>query len=96
MIGFKLHKRADVVSRPEFDRSKRALWALAVIWVSTLVFILLALDFTQWYYFVILIAVYTMAAPSPSELFQSYEGYKKRWLKHGGATRGERAVRLGS
>jgi cell division protein FtsW (lipid II flippase) len=94
MLGFRLHKRHDVVSEVEFSRSKHIIRFVAIIWAVALIIGVMMIDLAQWYNLAGMIAIFTLTLPSPTELFQSYEHYKKKWLRHGGASRGERVARM--
>jgi hypothetical protein len=66
----------------------------ALAWVVALIVGLMMVDLTQTYSLLGIILVFMLTLPSPFELFQSYGHYKKKWLTHGGASRGERKARL--
>ncbi len=94
MIGYKLNRREEAVSEAEFSRSRQVMRAAAVVWISLLVAGIMTVGLAQWYYLGGMLAVFIVLMPSPGEIFQSYDHYKKKWLRDGGATRGEKVARL--
>ena len=96
MIGYKLHRREDAVSEAEFNRSRQVMRSAAVLWIALLVVGIMSISALQWYYFAAMLAAFLFLMPSPREILQSYENYKKKWLRDGGASRGERVARFGS
>lgn len=95
MLGFKLHRRYEAVSEEEFARSKRTMWLFAITWGLLLIVGLMIVNMQQWYYLLGMVLLFGLMSPAPVELFQSYANYKKKWLRHGGASRGERVARFG-
>ncbi len=96
MIGYKLDRRDEAVTVEEFERSRQVMRAVGVVWASLLVVGIMMASALEWYYFAIMLGIFALLMPSPGEIFQSYDHYKKTWLRHdhGGAMRGERASKL--
>lgn len=94
MIGYKLNRREEAVSESEFSRSRQVMRAAAVVWISLLVAGIMTVGLEQWYYLGGMLVVFLVLMPAPVEIIQSYDHYKKKWLRDGGATRGEKVARL--
>lgn len=94
MIGYKLNRREEAVSEVEFSRSRQVMRAAAVLWIALLIVGIMLVGLDQWYYLAGMMGFFLLIMPSPGEIFQSYDHYKKKWLRDGGASRGEKVAKL--